>query len=216
MCVGAHTHTHTHTHTLTHTVFPHQPKSLQFQIEFYFSPRNLCCDFYLRQQMDSTGSVSLRTLLRFDRIKSSGGSMPFVHSPSVSSSLLSRLLACSPARLLTCSPDCLLSIGATPRLVLDAIESSAQLEVTISPRGVRVVASTEPDAWIMVRSDCMVAGWTITIRARVGVYCRILLTNSFHVFVVCEVTNEKRNFSWFKFCFLEVVSFVSSFISFIS
>lgn len=39
------------------------------QLEYYFGPQNLAMDFFLRQQMDSLGFVSLPLLATFNRVK---------------------------------------------------------------------------------------------------------------------------------------------------
>ena len=39
------------------------------QLEYYFGPQNLAMDFFLRQQMDSLGWVSLPLLATFNRVK---------------------------------------------------------------------------------------------------------------------------------------------------
>ncbi|CAA6663235.1 unnamed protein product [Spirodela intermedia] len=48
---------------------PHLPMMVSKQIDYYFSPENLCRDTYLRQNMDEEGWVPISLIASFNRVK---------------------------------------------------------------------------------------------------------------------------------------------------
>merc|ERR1712050_453871 len=51
------------------TLDDEQKGKLKAQIEFYFSPENLCKDVYLRKHMDDEGWTPLEVIAQFPKVK---------------------------------------------------------------------------------------------------------------------------------------------------